>query len=54
MEGGKGIEKGREEGMERDIEKGKMTTAKIMKQAGEPVAKIMEYTQLTREELKGL
>jgi|GEM_PF-6727983 len=31
-----------------------MATAKLMEKAGETVAKIMEYTQLTREELKGL
>jgi len=50
----KGMEKGMEEGMGKGIEKGKKETAKAMKQAGEPVEKIMKYTQLTREELEGL
>jgi len=59
MEGKKeGLEKGREEGMEKGMEKGveeeKKATAKIMKQAGEPMEKIMKYTQLTQEEVEGL
>jgi len=50
----KGMEKGMEKGVGKGIEKGKKETAKAMKQAGEPVEKIMKYTQLTREELEGL
>ena len=36
------------------VRKGKKATAKIMKQAGEPVEKIMQYTQLTPEEVEAL
>ncbi|WP_133512933.1 Rpn family recombination-promoting nuclease/putative transposase [Candidatus Thiosymbion oneisti] len=50
----KGIEKGIEKGREEGMEKGKKATAKIMKQAGEPMEKIMQYTQLTPEEVEAL
>jgi len=36
------------------VEKGKRATAEIMKQAGEPMEKIMKHTQLTREEVEDL
>ena len=36
------------------VRKGKKATAKIMKQAGEPMEKIMQYTQLTPEEVEAL
>jgi len=49
-----GMEKGREEGMEKGMEKGRIETAKVMKQAGEPMEKIMRYTQLTQEEVEAL
>jgi len=49
-----GLEKGREEGREEGMEKEKKATAKIMKQAGEPMEKIMKYTQLTPEEVETL
>nr|VFJ61402.1 MAG: ATP-dependent DNA helicase RecG [Candidatus Kentron sp. FM]VFJ62726.1 MAG: ATP-dependent DNA helicase RecG [Candidatus Kentron sp. FM]VFK14002.1 MAG: ATP-dependent DNA helicase RecG [Candidatus Kentron sp. FM] len=41
---------GKKEGME----KGRIATARIMKQAGEPVEKIVQYTQLTVDEVEGL
>jgi len=47
-----GLEEGVEKGIEKSIEEGKVTMAKIMKQAGEPMEKIMQYTQLTREEVE--
>ena len=62
----KGLEKGRKEGREEGREQGreegeetgrkeeKIATARIMKQAGEPVEKIVKYTQLTPEEVGGL
>jgi len=45
---------GRMEGEKEGVAKEKKVTAKIMKQAGEPMEKIMKYTQLTREEVEGL
>jgi len=45
---------GRMEGEKEGVVKEKKVTAKIMKQAGEPMEKIMKYTQLTREEVEGL
>ena len=50
----KGIEKGLEKGVEKGIEKNRMATARIMKQEGEPVEKIVKYTQLTRKEAEDL
>ena len=50
----KGLEKGREEGEETGRKEEKIATARIMKQAGEPVEKIVKYTQLTPEEVGGL
>nr|VFJ64906.1 MAG: conserved hypothetical protein (putative transposase or invertase) [Candidatus Kentron sp. DK] len=49
-----GIKAGMEKGMEIGDEKGRIATASIMKQAGESVEKIMQYTRLTREEVEGL
>jgi len=49
-----GEKKGIEGGMEKGMEKEKKATEKIMKQAGQPMEKIMKYTQLTREEVEGL
>ena len=46
----KGIEKGKKEGRE----EGRIEMARIMKKAGEPVEKIVEYTQPTPEEVEGL
>jgi len=45
---------GRMEGEKEGVAKEKKVTAKIMKQAGEHMEKIMKYTQLTREEVEGL
>ena len=51
MEGEKkGIERGREEGMKVGI----LSTARLMKQAGEPMDKIAAYTRLTPEEIETL
>lgn len=49
-----GEKKGIDGGMEKGMEKEKKATEKIMKQAGQPMEKIMKYTQLTREEVEGL
>lgn len=45
---------GHMEGEKKGMEKGKTETAKIMKQGGEPMNKIMQYTQLTRETVEDL
>jgi len=50
----KGKKKGREEGRKEGREEGRTETARLMKQAGEPVEKIMLYTQLTQEEVETL
>ena len=49
-----GEKKGREEGRKEGREEGRIATARIMKQAGEPVEKIVKYTRLTVEEVAGL
>nr|VFJ44082.1 MAG: conserved hypothetical protein (putative transposase or invertase) [Candidatus Kentron sp. DK]VFJ54685.1 MAG: conserved hypothetical protein (putative transposase or invertase) [Candidatus Kentron sp. DK] len=52
MEGKKeGMEDGMKMGIKKRIEKGMLTIVRRMKQAGEPVDKIAEYTALTPEEI---
>nr|VFJ71346.1 MAG: hypothetical protein BECKFM1743C_GA0114222_105952 [Candidatus Kentron sp. FM] len=45
---------GHMEGEKKGVEKNRMATARIMKQEGEPVEKIVKYTQLTRKEAEDL
>ena len=49
-----GIEKGRIQGIEQGREEGRISIAKTMKSAGEPLEKIIAYTQLSLEEIKNL
>ncbi|CAD7856765.1 MAG: hypothetical protein [Olavius algarvensis Gamma 1 endosymbiont] len=49
-----GEKKGMERGMEKGKKEGRIEAARIMKQAGEPMEKIMHYTQLTQKELEAL
>ncbi|MCB2263302.1 MAG: hypothetical protein LGR52_10255, partial [Candidatus Thiosymbion ectosymbiont of Robbea hypermnestra] len=45
---------GEKKGMEKGREENRLETARIMKQAGEPMEKIVEYSRLTPEEIAGL
>nr|VFK32266.1 MAG: conserved hypothetical protein (putative transposase or invertase) [Candidatus Kentron sp. MB]VFK77205.1 MAG: conserved hypothetical protein (putative transposase or invertase) [Candidatus Kentron sp. MB] len=49
-----GIKKGFEKGIEKGKEEGTISTARLMKQAGEPVEKIAAYTLLTPEAIARL
>ncbi|MDN3633567.1 hypothetical protein QWY85_02785 [Neolewinella lacunae] len=44
-------EEGVQEGMEKGIEQSRIEIARKMKQEGEPIEKIMAYTNLSREEI---
>jgi len=50
----KGMEKGREAGRKGGREQGRLETARLIKEAGEPMEKIVEYSWLTLEEIAGL
>jgi predicted transposase/invertase (TIGR01784 family) len=47
-----GIERGIEKGIERGIEKGKLETARKMMEKGEPIQKILEYSNLSMDDLE--
>nr|VFK19769.1 MAG: conserved hypothetical protein (putative transposase or invertase) [Candidatus Kentron sp. LPFa]VFK34161.1 MAG: conserved hypothetical protein (putative transposase or invertase) [Candidatus Kentron sp. LPFa] len=47
-----GEAKGRAEGWAEGQVEGKIAVARIMKERGEPLEKILEYTRLTREEIE--
>ncbi len=47
-----GVEKGLEKGVEKGLKKGKIAIASAMKNAGEPLDKIVNYTGLTIDEIK--
>ncbi|NJL76654.1 MAG: hypothetical protein HC892_18185 [Saprospiraceae bacterium] len=49
-----GIEIGKEQGIEIGKEQGVRLIAKLMKQNGEPVEKIIAYTSLTAQEIENL
>ena len=53
-----GLEQGRQEGLERGLEQGMKQgikqTAQNMLADGEPIEKIMRYTDLTRKEIESL
>jgi len=42
---------GEKKGVEEGIKEGRVEMVRIMERAGEPVGKIMQYTQLIREEV---
>jgi len=48
----KGIKKGEIKGVEKGISKRNIEIAKTMKQKGEPIEKIIEYTGLTKREIE--
>jgi predicted transposase/invertase (TIGR01784 family) len=49
-----GKEEGRKEGRKEGKKEGKIEMAILMKKEGEPVDKIMKYTQLSRQEIESL
>ncbi|MFT4107066.1 MAG: hypothetical protein QM657_15025 [Lacrimispora sp.] len=51
---GKGIERGREEGVQQGWQQSFQLIALEMLRDGEPLEKIMKYTKLTEEEIKTL
>ena len=48
----KGMEEGIKKGIDEGIEKEKLEMARIMREAGEPMEKIVQYTRLTPEEIE--
>ncbi len=50
----KGLEKGLTEGMEKGQKESQYSIARLMKKNGEPMDKIIQYTQLSKEEIDSL